>query len=114
MSKGPQSSTELLGIIKANAAKKGFFINKDESFVKDLADGLYENLKRYGYASCPCRLSSGKYEADKDILCPCAYMKPDVEKYGMCFCCLYVSKEVYEGAKQPHSIPESRKTAEKR
>lgn len=108
MSKGLQSSQELLTIIRTNAERKGFFLNKDESFVKELVDGLYENLKRYGYASCPCRLSSGNYEADKDILCPCVYMKDDVDNYGMCFCSLYVSKEVLDGIKQSHSIPESR------
>ncbi|MDR1196089.1 MAG: hypothetical protein LBL00_06415, partial [Endomicrobium sp.] len=91
-----------------NASKKGFYLNNDESFVKELADGLYENLKRYGYASCPCRLSAQNYEADSDILCPCVYMKDDVDKYGTCFCCLYVSKDVFDGLKQPHSIAESR------
>jgi ferredoxin-thioredoxin reductase catalytic subunit len=108
MSKGPQSSSELFEIVKANASKKGFYINNDEPFVKALVDGLFENLKRYGYGSCPCRLAANNYEADKDILCPCVYMKKDVETYGMCFCCLYVSKEVYEGIKPAHSIPESR------
>lgn len=108
MSKGPQSPAELLEIIKTVAAKRGLYLNKDEVFVKELAEGLYSNLKRYGYASCPCRLSANDYEADRDILCPCMYMKSDVEKYGMCFCCLYVSKEVYEGLKECASIPESR------
>lgn len=108
MSKGPQSSEELLTIIKTSAINRGFYLNRDESFVKDLVDGLFSNLKRYGYSSCPCRLSTGKYEADKDILCPCVYMKEDVDKYGTCFCSLYVSKDVFDGIKQPHSIPESR------
>jgi ferredoxin-thioredoxin reductase catalytic subunit len=108
MSIGPQSSAELLEIIKANAKKKGFYLNKDESFVNDLTDGLFKNLKRYGYASCPCRLSAGNYEADKDILCPCVYMKGDVEKHGTCFCSLYISKDVFEDKKQTHSIAESR------
>lgn len=108
MSKGPQSSQDLLQIIKKTSAKRGFLLNKDEAFVKDLVDGLYANLKRYGYASCPCRLSAKNYEADKDILCPCIYMKNDVDKYGMCFCCLYVSQDVFNGISKYHSIPESR------
>ena len=108
MSKKLNSSKELLEIIKTSAAKRGCYLNRDEIFVKELVDGLYANLQRYGYASCPCRLAAQNYEFDKDILCPCIYMKDDVDKYGMCFCCLYVSKEVFEGMKQPHSIPERR------
>lgn len=108
MSTGLQSAEDLLAIIKASAATKELYLNKDETFVKELVEGIYSNLKRYGYGSCPCRLSSGNYEADRDILCPCVYMKEDVEKYGMCFCCLYVSKDVFDGLKPVHSIPESR------
>ncbi|MDR2426657.1 MAG: hypothetical protein LBD46_05710 [Endomicrobium sp.] len=108
MSKKLDSSEKLLEIIKTNAAKRGRYLNRDEIFVKELVDGLYANLQRYGYASCPCRLAAQNYEFDKDILCPCIYMKDDVDKYGMCFCCLYVSKEVFDGIKYSHSIPESR------
>ena len=102
------SADELYAILKKNAEKKGYFFNKDETFVAELMKGLFENLKRYGYLSCPCRLSSGDYEKDTDIICPCAYMKSDVEKYGSCFCALYVSKEIFDGLKKPASIPESR------
>ena len=46
MSKGPQSPAELLEIIKTVAAKRGLYLNRDEIFLKELAEGLYSNLKR--------------------------------------------------------------------
>jgi len=43
-----------------------------------------------------------------DIICPCDYRDPDLEKYDVCFCGLYVSKKIINGTKQPVSIPERR------
>ena len=102
------SAEELYASLKANAEKKGWLFNKDEAFVKELVDGLFKNLKRYGYSSCPCRMSAGNYEQDKDIICPCVYMEADVKKYGSCYCSLYVSQDVYDGKRMAASIPESR------
>ncbi len=103
-----KSVEELKAFFVKNAANKGYFFNKDEAFVNDLMKGLYENLHRYGYASCPCRLSAGVYGKDEDIICPCEYMESDVAKYGSCYCALYVSKEVLDTNKALASIPESR------
>jgi ferredoxin-thioredoxin reductase catalytic subunit len=94
--------------LKKNAQKKGYYFNKNSFFVDGLLKSLFVNLERYGYASCPCRLSTGNYDLDSDLICPCKYMEEDVRKYGSCFCALYVSKDVYDGKKQVTSIPESR------
>jgi ferredoxin-thioredoxin reductase catalytic subunit len=94
--------------LKKNARKKGYYFNRDSFFVNELLKSLFVNLERYGYASCPCRLSTGNYDLDSDLICPCGYMEEDVKKYGSCFCALYVSKDVYDGKKQATSIPESR------
>jgi len=76
--------------------------------VFDLIQGLIDNKNRYGYMCCPCRLASGDREKDKDIMCPCQYRAADVEKYGSCYCNLYVTREWNEG-KIPHEyVPESR------
>ena len=84
---------------KAEAEKSGYFVNGDVEFVEFLLENLKTNEERYGYASCPCRLSTGIKEADKDLICPCDYRDMDLNDYGTCYCALYVSKEVHEGRK---------------
>ena len=66
------------------------------------------NEDRYGYPSCPCRLASGKFEYDRDIICPCDYRDPDVAEFGACYCRLYVNKDVYEGKAELPTVPERR------
>ena len=89
--------------------KKGYFLNPDIAFTKKLVKSLLENQKRYGYWACPCRLASGNREEDRDIICPCEYMKPDVDDFGACYCALFVSKQVLRGDRQPETVPERRK-----
>jgi len=90
------------------AESKGYHLNPDIDFTKELIKGLLVNQKRYGYWACPCRLASGKREEDKDIICPCDYRDPDVEEYGACYCALYVSQEIKDGKKQAEPVPERR------
>ena len=73
---------------------------------------LLVNKDRYGYMSCPCRLSSGDREKDQDIICPCVYRDPDVKEYGSCYCNLYVSTEWNE-EKIPHDYVPERRSPEK-
>jgi ferredoxin-thioredoxin reductase catalytic subunit/glutaredoxin len=88
--------------------KKGYFLNPDIAFTKKLVKSLLENQKRYGYWACPCRLASGKREEDHDIICPCEYMKPDIDEFGACYCALYVSEQVFRGDRQAKTVPERR------
>ena len=108
-------SAEALFQRLSNEAKEGgYFLNPDKEFVLDLCAGLLTNEKRFGYAACPCRLASGIQKDDLDLICPCDYRDSDIEKYGACYCGLYVSKEVFEGKKKISSIPESRPPKEER
>jgi ferredoxin-thioredoxin reductase catalytic subunit len=91
---------------------KGYFFNVDKPFVLGLLESLTVNKERYGYMSCPCRLSSGVRDQDKDIVCPCIYREPDVKEYGSCYCGLYVSKDWNEG-KIPHAYVPERRPPEK-
>ena len=93
--------------------KKGYFLNPDIAFTKKLVKSLLENQKRYGYWACPCRLASGNREEDRDIICPCEYMKPDVDDFGACYCALYVSEQVFRGEKEANTVPERRKKGRK-
>jgi len=99
---------QLYEMLKKLQEPLGYFFNKDKSAVLELLNGLLINKDRYSYMSCPCRLASGDYAKDKDIICPCVYRKPDVIEYGSCYCGLYVSKDWNED-KIPHVyVPERR------
>lgn len=93
---------------ESDARTYGYFLNPDPDFLKDLLEGLRQNEERYGYPSCPCRLASGNFELDRDIVCPCDYRDPDVAQYGCCYCALYVRKDLYEGKTHITPIPERR------
>ena len=100
--------------LNKEAEAGGYYLNPDMEFVKDLIKGILVNEKRYGYWNCPCRLATGDKQADLDIICPCDYRDPDLEKYGCCYCALYVTGDVLKGIKKAASIPERRPPPEKR
>jgi len=93
---------------ESDAKTYGYYLNPDPDFLKDLLEGLKQNEDRNGYPSCPCRLASGKFEFDRDIICPCDYRDPDVVEYGTCYCALYVRKDLFEGKTPILPVPERR------
>lgn len=92
---------------EADARTNGYYLIPDKELLRAFLEGLKVNEERYGYPVCPCRLASGKFEFDRDIICPCDYRDPDVQEYGACYCRLYVTKEVYESKDLP-TVPERR------
>ena len=90
------------------AAKQGWTLNPDREFYESLVAGLMANWNRYGYFLCPCRDSEGTREGDAKAICPCAWARSDIEKYGHCFCALYLSKEFAASGKEPSGIPDGR------
>jgi ferredoxin-thioredoxin reductase catalytic chain len=94
--------------LDAEAEAGGYYLNPDRAFTRGLVRGLLVNRDRYGYIACPCRLASGKREADLDIICPCDYRDPDLFEYGACYCALYVSADVKAGKREPEPVPERR------
>jgi ferredoxin-thioredoxin reductase catalytic subunit/rubredoxin len=101
-------SDKLYKKLKDDAEKGGYLLNPDLEFTMALVDGLVKNTERYGYQSCPCRLSEGSREKDRDLICPCDYRDADLSEHGACYCGLYVSKEIVDGKKKLTSIPERR------
>jgi len=93
---------------ESDAKTYGYYLHPDPDFLKNLLEGLKQNEERYGYPSCPCRLASGKFEFDRDIICPCDYRDPDVLEYGCCYCALYVRRDMFEGKTPILPIPERR------
>jgi ferredoxin-thioredoxin reductase catalytic chain len=104
----------LLVRLKSDAEQSGYHINPDASFVLLLLNGLLVNEKRYGYLSCPCRLSSGILAEDLDIICPCDYRDADLGDFEACYCSLYVSDQIARGEKEAMPIPERRLPSEVR
>ena len=92
---------------EADANTYGYHLTPDPELLQGFLEGLKVNEERYGYPSCPCRLASGKFEFDRDIICPCDYRDPDVAEFGACYCRLYVSNKVYESKELP-TVPERR------
>jgi len=92
---------------EADARSRGYFLNPNPEFLRDLLEGLLENEERYGYPSCPCRMASGVFDMDRDIVCPCDYRDPDIEEFGSCYCCLYVDAETHKSGRT-RPIPERR------
>jgi len=103
---------QLYDSLKKIQEAKGYYFNKDRKRVFDLLQGLLINKERYGYMCCPCRLSAGDPDWDKDIICPCAYREQDVAEYGSCYCNLYVSRAWNED-KIPHLYVPERRPPEK-
>ncbi len=93
---------------ESDAKTRGYYLQPDLEILNDLIEGLKTNEERYGYPSCPCRLASGVFELDRDIICPCDYRDPDVLEYNSCYCSLYVSKDAFEGKAPIEPIPERR------
>jgi ferredoxin-thioredoxin reductase catalytic subunit len=93
---------------EADAKTYGYHLVPDPELLQAFLEGLKVNEERYGYPSCPCRLASGKFEYDRDIICPCDYRDPDVVDFGACYCRLYVNKDVYEGKQELPTVPERR------
>ncbi|MDM8537245.1 ferredoxin-thioredoxin reductase catalytic domain-containing protein [Desulfobacterales bacterium HSG17] len=87
---------------------KGYYFNDDKKRTLELLEALITNKDRYGYMVCPCRLSTGDKENDKDIICPCEYRTPDVEEFGSCYCNLYVTEEWNQGSVDKEYVPERR------
>lgn len=111
MSPTPEQIDELYSKLKREAEENGYFLNSDVEFAKALAESLLVNSERYGYEACPCRLVRGSKEDNTDIICPCDYRDDDLDEFGVCFCALYVSKDIAQGKAKAQSIPDRRATS---
>jgi ferredoxin-thioredoxin reductase catalytic chain len=102
------NAEQLYEMLKKVQEPKGYYFSDDTERVAELMQALLANKERYGYMVCPCRLSSGEKEKDRDIICPCVYRTEDVAEFGSCYCNLYVSREWLEGKIPREYVPERR------
>ena len=106
------TAQELYDRLRPLQEAKGHFFNADTAMTLDLLASLLVNKERYGFMACPCRLASGNFELDRDVVCPCVYRDADVAEYGACYCGLYVSREL-AGTGQPAPVVPERRPVEK-
>jgi len=99
---------QLYDMMRKVQEPKGYFFNKNKSWVLEILRDLLINKGRYGYMSCPCRLAAGSQEKDRDIICPCQYRADDVRDFGSCYCNLYVSREWNDDLAEHPFVPERR------
>ncbi len=90
-----------------DAKTYGYYLTPQPELLQMFIEGLKTNEDRYGYPLCPCRLASGIFDYDRDIICPCDYRDPDVAEFGACYCRLYVNKSIFESQQLP-DVPERR------
>ena len=73
--------------------KKEFKLNPDKKAVEMLTKGVLENEKRLGLKYCPCRITTGKKEADYLLICPCNFLIQEKWlKQNQCWCSLFVRR----------------------
>lgn len=73
--------------------KNEFKLNPDKEVVELVAEGVLDNEKEKGLKYCPCRLPTGDFDKDLELICPCNFeiQKTWTEK-GECWCSLFVKK----------------------
>ena len=81
----PHEVDESYHRLKKVVEARGYYLNPEADFTKELVAGLIVNERRFGYQSCPCRLASGIKADDLDIICPCDYRDPDLTDYNTCY-----------------------------
>jgi len=83
----------LYRLFDAFCEKNEFELNPDRSHVDAVLDGVLTNEKRYGVKFCPCRIVTGDFNKDVELLCPCNFTFQ--EKYktqAECWCGLFKKK----------------------
>ena len=73
---------------------KDFIVNPDKEFLDDVYEGVLAEERRTGLRYCPCRIGSGDFEKDIELLCPCNFhIQETWKKEGRCWCGLFVKKK---------------------
>lgn len=85
-----QKIEELIAQYEEYAKEKGFKLNPNKKIVEGVARALLMREESFGEKYCPCRKTTGDKDADKKIICPCAYHLEEIEKDGHCYCNLFV------------------------
>jgi ferredoxin-thioredoxin reductase catalytic chain len=87
------TEAEVLRIWEDFARQSGLSLNEDREMVETLAKGVLENQKSHGLRYCPCRITTGDFEKDLRLVCPCNFTAQKTWKErGECWCGLFVKR----------------------
>ena len=82
---------ELTEVLKRFTEGKEFMLNPDKKRVDMLIEGVLMNEKNHGLKFCPCRLTTGNFEKDVQLICPCNFPSQKTwQEKGECWCSLFV------------------------
>jgi ferredoxin-thioredoxin reductase catalytic subunit len=99
---------ECIEKLRKESEAVGYNLNPNLDDLEMIINGYLENEAKFGYPACPCRLATGNFEEDKDIICPCDYRDDDIVEFGQCYCSLYVDDDIASGKKPTEPVPERR------
>lgn len=85
--------SDLLMEYEDYAANNDFILNPNKKLVEGILRGLMRNEEDHGARYCPCRRITGSRRDDKNIICPCAYHKEEIEIDGKCMCGLFLKSD---------------------
>jgi ferredoxin-thioredoxin reductase catalytic chain len=88
-----QTVEELVAVWSDFTEGKDFKLADDREMIETLAQGELENQKNRGLKYCPCRITTGDFEKDLRLICPCNFFIQKTWKdYGECWCGLFVKR----------------------
>ncbi len=88
---------EFLGVLRDWCEDSDFSLNADEEHVYLTLDGVLRNERQNGLKYCPCRVPTGEFEEDLEILCPCNFKTQETwAEQGRCWCGLFIDPERYK------------------
>jgi len=84
---------ELIQIWERFTKGNDFILNPDRGLVEKIADGVLTNEKNHGLKYCPCRIQSGDFDKDLELICPCNFkIQEKWQEKGECWCGLFVKR----------------------
>lgn len=86
----PSLSLRESSVYEEYAKKNDLSLNPNRKTVEEIIKGLLEREKKFGARYCPCRRVTNNPEEDKKNICPCQFMRMEIEKQGHCLCNLFV------------------------
>ncbi|MEM2943728.1 MAG: ferredoxin-thioredoxin reductase catalytic domain-containing protein [Methanomassiliicoccales archaeon] len=84
---------DLISIWSKFAEGQDFKVSEKTEDVILLARGELQNMEKYGFRYCPCRITTGRMEADLKLICPCNFKSQERwREDGECWCGLFVRR----------------------
>ncbi|MCK5627274.1 iron-sulfur cluster assembly scaffold protein [Candidatus Bathyarchaeota archaeon] len=78
----------------ATIASKDFTLNTDKERIELIVQGVLEHEEQYGLKYCPCRMTSGNFDEDLSLICPCNFkIQNNWKEIGECWCSLFIKRK---------------------